>query len=579
MDASDEQRLLQILRVAHGDAAALSLVPLDITFGGLPQTERARLREAFLAAAVPHWFDAPFIAALLATTADEASVLVAQLQRLTNVEPFPARGEGACNVHEASRLALREHLRIQQPELWKTYARRAHAHLAAGKETHERIEALFHLFAADADAAVAVCETLDRDLRLNPTTKSAMCLALSELTTAGWLNGASLAEALRPPLWHRISRGEASQLEAEAMFLLDLTLKHAHPWGIAGAHRLLGDVRLSHGEITPAHTSYSESLRICRGLSASDPANADWQRDLSVSLIKLGDIAVAQGDVAAALRYFTESKTIRESLAAIHPANAESQRDLSVSLIKVGEIAVAQGDLAAALHYFSDDLAIAERLAASDPANAAWQRDLSVSLNQLGDVAVAQGDLAAALRYFTQSKTIRESLTASDPANPAWQRDLSVSLNKLGDVAEAQGDLAAALQYFTESKTIRQPLAASDPANADWQRDLSVSLNKLGDIAVAQGDLAAALGYFTGSKTIREHLAASDPANAAWQRDLAVSHFKLHEFAQKSGDKSMMEAELRATFIVLERMKSRGMHMDAPIAQLHAELLPSFTQP
>jgi hypothetical protein len=109
---------------------------------------------------------------------------------------------------------------------------------------------------------------------------------------------------------------------------------------------------------------------------------------------------------------------------------------------------------------------------------------------------------------------------------------------------------------------------ASDLANSEWQRDLSVSLEKLGNLAVAQGDLPAALRYFIQSKTIRERLAASDAANAAWQRDLAVSHFKLHQFAQMSGDKATMEAELRATFTVLGGMKSRGMHMDPPIAQL-----------
>ena len=106
-----------------------------------------------------HWFDAPFLAALLATTVEEAGELMAELQRLTNVEPFPARGDGACNVHEASRLALREHLRTKQPALWKTYARRAHAHLASGIETHVRIEALFHLFAADPKALPCDCHS------------------------------------------------------------------------------------------------------------------------------------------------------------------------------------------------------------------------------------------------------------------------------------------------------------------------------------------------------------------------------------------------------------------------------------
>lgn len=127
MDAAEEQRILDILRAAQGDPALLALVPLDLTFAEAPQAERERLRTALIAASVPHWFDGPFLAALLATSADEACDLVGKLRGLTNVEDFPARGESACNVHEASRLALREHLRTQQPGLWQTYARRAQA--------------------------------------------------------------------------------------------------------------------------------------------------------------------------------------------------------------------------------------------------------------------------------------------------------------------------------------------------------------------------------------------------------------------------------------------------------------------
>ena len=276
-------------------------------------------------------------------------------------------------------------------------------HLAAGKETHERIEALYHPFAADPEAAVPACEALDRDLRQNPATRSALCLALNELTTEGWLTGAALVEALRAPLWYRVSRGEVSLLEVEARELLDLAQGHAHHFRIADAYGLLGDVHVAHGDLARAKECHSESLRILRELTGHDPANAAWQRDLSVSLVKLGDLAVAQGDLAGAWRCFTESKTI------------------------------------------------AERLAASDPANAAWQRDLSVSLEKLGDLAVAQGDLAGAWRCYTESQTIAERLAASDPANAEWQRDLWVSYWRLADHCEKSGQAEEAKAWWQKA--------------------------------------------------------------------------------------------------------------------------------
>ena len=45
--------------------------------------------------------------------------------------------------------------------------------------------------------------------------------------------------------------------------------------------------------------SYRDSLAITERLAKSDPGNAGWQRDLSVSHHKVGDVQVAQGDPAA----------------------------------------------------------------------------------------------------------------------------------------------------------------------------------------------------------------------------------------------------------------------------------------
>lgn len=485
MDTSEEQRLLHILRAAQGHPALLALVPLDLTFTDASLDERNRLKRALLAAAIPHWFDGPFLAALLAISTDEANDLIGKLQRLTNVEPFPARGQNACNVHEASRIALRQHLRTTQPDLWRTYSQHAHDYLASSNETHERIEALYHLFAADIEASVPACETLDRDLRQHPDTRAALCLTLEELKAEGWLTGAALVEAMRAPLWYRQTRGEISQLETEARTLLNLAQQHSNHFRIADAFRLLGDVHESHGVLDKAKECHYESLRLDRELTACDPTNAEWQRDLSISLDKIGNIATTEGNLDAALLFFSEAKSISERLASTNPANASWQRNLSVSLNKLGDLAVTQGDLDKARIFFSEAKAISEHLAASDLTNAVWQRDLSVSLEKLGDLAVAQGDLNSALLFLSEAKTISEHLAVRDPTNATWQRDLSLSLEKLGDLAVAQGDLKGALLFFSEAKVIFERLAASDPTNAVWQRDLSVSLEKLASLTVS----------------------------------------------------------------------------------------------
>ncbi|HUS80270.1 MAG TPA: hypothetical protein VM283_03315, partial [Armatimonadota bacterium] len=107
-------------------------------------------------------------------------------------------------------------------------------------------------------------------------------------------------------------------------------------------------------------------------LAQSDPGNAEWQRDLSMSHISIGDVRRAQGDLAGALEAYQAALATQERLAALDPGNAFRQRDLSLSYSRIGDVRRAQGDLAGALAAYEASLRIRERLATADPGNAGW---------------------------------------------------------------------------------------------------------------------------------------------------------------------------------------------------------------
>ena len=122
MDFAEQLRILQ---AAQGNPALLALATVDLVHHALPEPERGLIKDALVAAAVPHWCNCEFLAALLGVSSHEGETLLAPLRALTVVEPFPARGEGTVNVHEAARLALREHLRTTDPVVWRSLAARA----------------------------------------------------------------------------------------------------------------------------------------------------------------------------------------------------------------------------------------------------------------------------------------------------------------------------------------------------------------------------------------------------------------------------------------------------------------------
>lgn len=468
---------LRILEAAGGDNALLSLAVVDLTYGDLPAPERERLRHALLAAAVPHWCDDAFLAALLDTTLEEAAALMARLRTLSNVEPFPARGLGAVNVHEASRLPLREHLRTTQPELWKTLAIRARAHVSASSEAHARIEALYHLFAADpAAAAAGECAHLSDVFHDagHPEEWSALAVALTEITAAGWLTGPALVEALIAPLWVRVLRGETAQLEQEARAVLALARTVSPPASIADAACLMGNVHKARGDLDAALAAYQETLAIFQRLTAQDPTHASWQRELAVAHSKVGGIHEARGELDAALTAFQE------------------------------------------------DLAICRRLTAQDPSNSGWQRDLAVAHSTVGDIHHARGELDSALTAFEEYLAICQRLAIQDTSNVVWQHNLAVAHSRVGDIHEAWGGLDAALTAFQEYLAICQRLAALDPSNAGWRRDLAAAHHRVGVILASLNRHAESLASHQLAVAEMVKAVAMSPENPGWKQDLEI---------------------------------------------------------
>src|SRR5436189_173040 len=105
MDFADQLRVLQ---AAQGDSSKLALATVDLAFPLLSEAERAALRTLLEASAIPHWCNDSILSALLGIPLEESAAHLARLRLLSIVEPFPARGTGTVNVHEAARLAIRK---------------------------------------------------------------------------------------------------------------------------------------------------------------------------------------------------------------------------------------------------------------------------------------------------------------------------------------------------------------------------------------------------------------------------------------------------------------------------------------
>lgn len=110
------------------------------------------LREAVRAAAVPHWFDAAFIAVLLHKSEDEVSSIFEHLIKLSFVEVYQGKGY---NIHERTRAVLLKRLWQGKPKDRLKFNQRAALHCADQNlnDADWQIESIYHqLLIRSADA-------------------------------------------------------------------------------------------------------------------------------------------------------------------------------------------------------------------------------------------------------------------------------------------------------------------------------------------------------------------------------------------------------------------------------------------
>ena len=545
---------LKILEAAQGQPGALALALIDITFHALPESERRELKEALQAAAVPHWVTPTILAHLLEVSEDIAAERLARLRQLTVMEPFRARGEGACNVHESTRLALRQQLWIdeQTRTTFIALSARAWQWFAQQPDPAERIEALYHHFIADPQTAAADWDKLNRALH-QPQHRQSAATSLSEHLSAQMLSGTAQSAALLALGWWRCSRGENSGLLAQAE--QSMALAGDDTWLEADASCLKGQALQNRGELAAALQAYEHYHASMLTLTQRDPDNAVWQRDLSVSYNFMGSVKEAQGDLTGAEQAYQQFNAIMLALTQRAPENADWRRDLSVSYNHVGSVKQAQGDLAGAEQAYQQSNAIMLALTERDPHNADWQRELSASYNQVGSVKRAHGDLVGAERAYQQGLDIMLALTQRAPDNAEWQRVLSVSYDNVGSMKKAQGDLMGAEQAYQQGLDFMLALTKRDPHNADWQRDLSVSYNQVGIVKQAQGDLAGAEQAYQQHNAIMLALTQRAPDNANWQRGLYVSHWNFGNLREQQNDWNAAAEKYAQALAVAEKLQ------------------------
>ncbi|HOU54992.1 MAG TPA: tetratricopeptide repeat protein, partial [Myxococcota bacterium] len=157
------------------------------------------------------------------------------------------------------------------------------------------------------------------------------------------------------------------------------------------------------GELGQAEAFYRKALALRERL-AQDEADAQAQRDLSISYNKLGDLMLQRGELGQAEAFYRKALALSERLAQ-DEADAQAQRDLGISYERLGDLMLQRGELGQAEAFYRKDLALSERLA-QDEADAQAQRDLAVSLERMIRQSIMTKKAEEAGRFLSRMRSV-----------------------------------------------------------------------------------------------------------------------------------------------------------------------------
>ncbi len=222
-----------------------------------------------------------------------------------------------------------------------------------------------------------------------------------------------------------------------------LTTVHGRPASEWASNRTDLQPLLKAAALYEAKGQPAEARKLYEDVLSVDPDWPEARHGLLWLLIDEGDAASVRDDLEAASRAYREAHRLARRLVASEPSNAKWQRDLSVSHTMVGDVAVAQGKLEDAATAYQDALATARQLVARDPADARSQRDMFYLCFQISHLEAKQERWDAAISDAESCRTIAERLLGIDPANPTWKQDVEAITawqQRLSEVAASAGN-------------------------------------------------------------------------------------------------------------------------------------------
>jgi serine/threonine protein kinase len=299
---------------------------------------------------------------------------------------------------------------------------------------------------------------------------------------------------------------------------------------IAAAAYRLGQIEDRLGRREEAVAAFRQSLQSYEALSAADPTETRYLREMANCHNCLGCELSNLGQRRQDEAHHRQALAIREKLATENPNAADYRRELSATYYNLGLLLAESDRKSEAREQLESAVAVREKLAAETPLSSVGGRELAAARTALANVLVDLGERTNAERLYRSALPMLEWLTVAFPLTPDYRRELAVTLNGLGNVRLALEDRPAAEEYLRRALTLRERLAVEYPGVAESRREQAMTLTNLAQLFLRAGKRPAAEDHFRRALAIYEKLRTDFPLVQAYQVELGNSYFGFGAF-------------------------------------------------
>jgi tetratricopeptide (TPR) repeat protein/tRNA A-37 threonylcarbamoyl transferase component Bud32 len=288
------------------------------------------------------------------------------------------------------------------------------------------------------------------------------------------------------------------------------------------------------------------------------------QRELATAYERVGDVqggfrSSNLGDTAGFITSYRKALAIRESVLRGDPANAQSQRELFQTHLRLSDALMATGNLKDAVGQVKEMLPIAEKLAADDPNNLANRRNLASAYLDYGWKRSGLGDWKDGLGECRKATAMLESIVATDPSDKRTRRILAIAYERVAELLSTYEERhAESLAMEQKALAVEEQLLRQAPRNTDLERLKAWDTMRVGEEILAGGDLARGLEKYGDALDQFQFLSDADPKSVQFHNDVAAVLGRIGAAHLTQGKPNLAVADFERSLAQIDSVSRTG---------------------